>query len=97
MFLSRKVMKKGLEEAVLLFKQRVEEYDRLEELYVSFCAAAYPKRLMHIYKPMWVFSVECFQKMKTIRAVIGARAAVRRMDDRRQSISAGFWQKTACR
>ena len=39
MFLSRKAVKKGLEEAVPLFKQRVEEYDRLEEQgYVSFCA-----------------------------------------------------------
>ena len=40
-----KAVKKGLEEAVPLFKQRVEEYDRLEEQGVRFilCGeAAYP-------------------------------------------------------
>ena len=96
-----KAVKKGLEEAVSLFKQRVEEYDRLEEQGVRFilCGeAAYPKRLMHIYdKPMWLFVVERFQKMQNHPRQSSGRAAVRHMDDRRQSISAGFWQKMACR
>ena len=53
---------------------------------------------MHIYdKPMWLFVRGTLpEDAKPSAAVIGG-AAVRRMDDRRQSISAGFWQKTACR
>ena len=74
-----KAMKKGLEEAVLLFKQRVEEYDRLEEQGVRFilCGeAAYPKRLMHIYdKPMWLFVRGMLpEDAKPSAAVIGARS-----------------------
>lgn len=72
-------MKKGLEEAVPLFKQRVEEYDRLEEQGVRFilCGeAAYPKRLMHIYdKPMWLFVRGMLpEDAKPSAAVIGARS-----------------------
>ena len=74
-----KAVKKGLEEAVLLFKQRVEEYDRLEEQGVRFilCGeAAYPKRLMHIYdKPMWLFVRGMLpEDAKPSAAVIGARS-----------------------
>lgn len=72
-------MKKGLEEAVPLFKQRVEEYDRLEEQGVRFilCGeAAYPKRLTHIYdKPMWLFVRGMLpEDAKPSAAVIGARS-----------------------
>ena len=74
-----KAVKKGLEEAVPLFKQRVEEYDRLEEQGVRFilCGeAAYPKRLMHIYdKPMWLFVRGTLpEDAKPSAAVIGARS-----------------------
>ena len=74
-----KAVKKGLEEAVPLFKQRVEEYDRLEEQGVRFilCGeAAYPKRLMHIYdKPMWLFVRGMLpEDAKPSAAVIGARS-----------------------
>ena len=74
-----KAVKKGLEEAVPLFKQRVEEYDRLEKQGVRFilCGeAAYPKRLMHIYdKPMWLFVRGTLpEDAKPSAAVIGARS-----------------------
>ena len=73
-------VKRGLEEAVSLLKQREEEYFRLMEQGVRFILsgeAAYPKRLMHIYdKPMWLFVRGTLpEDTKPSAAIIGARSS----------------------